>query len=237
MNSRSLPQTSSYSHSLTEDSRTSRASRQTHESIKKEPENQRSKASPNESELQRFQQLLGQTGQKENTTQEPAVLQHAHGYLPSLEHRVGHNPVTASRASTEELAELVSRLVDKMWVKSSEGQQMQEIRMDLKNFQLPETELRITRADGILNIQFATAAAASYQQLASNRSHLLQLLQRRYAANGVNIKVSVQGLNPDGDIDGNTDLTTFDVNAEEPESIRKEIDLRERLPNVSSEVS
>lgn len=160
-----------------------------------------------DSAVQRFRQALDRDGAQADTRTdaESGYGQGGNG-TPQATHFTGqapghngspHGPGLAegltpdTRAPDHELAERLSRLVEKMWVRSDGQHHLQEIRLNLKADLLPETTLRITQANGVLNVQFATAAAASYQQLTWGRPHLLNLLQRRPGTDQVAVKVSL----------------------------------------------
>ncbi|WLQ16256.1 flagellar hook-length control protein FliK [Hahella aquimaris] len=159
--------------------------------------NEHRKPTVDEEALARFQRQFEQfeQGEQESSDQgnEAAHLLQG-GYLSPL-HEPRYQPGMTNAAMptspTEELADLVAKLVDQMYVKRSETPGLQEVRMDLKSPQLPDTTLSIAKVDGVLTVQFATAAAASYQQLHQSRASLLQSLQRRYGQDGVKVKVDI----------------------------------------------
>ncbi|OZG74344.1 hypothetical protein BTA51_04855 [Hahella sp. CCB-MM4] len=147
-----------------------------------------------ESALERFQQLIRQhkNAKEDELTNDsdPSQFLSGSGSYSPLHAGADQNSSVNALSSTRELAELVSSLVDKMWVKRSGSPHQEEVRLDLKSYQLENTELRINRTDGLLTVQFATSAAASYQQLAQAKTQLLHLLQRRYGQNGVTVKIN-----------------------------------------------
>lgn len=154
-------------------------------------EGSRDKSPVNEEVLERFQELLGQKD-KENLATEEHDYQHSSPAFLSSPNSGSSRVVAATNGtSTDELVELVTKLVDKMWVRQADSSQVQEVRLDLKNNHLPDTELKISKVDGQLMVQFATPAAASYQHLMANRAQLIQLLQRRYGQDGVTLKVDL----------------------------------------------
>ncbi|WP_431689428.1 type III secretion HpaP family protein [Hahella sp. NBU794] len=170
--------------------------------------NEHRKPTVDEEALARFQRQFEQGEQEISDPGDEALHPLQGGYLSPL-HDPRYQPATTNAATptspTEELADLVAKLVDQMYVKRAETPGLQEVRMDLKSPQLPDTTLSIAKVDGVLTVQFATAAAASYQQLHQSRASLLQSLQRRYGQDGVKVKVDiVHGRDTDSMVDASS---------------------------------
>jgi len=154
---------------------------------KKMSQDRQHKSAKEEESIERFHKLMHEDEQ-ENIARDGSGF--SHRMLPS-DLRSGMAPITQTQAPGDKLVERVSALVEKMWVKSSDKTTFPELRLELKSLQLPETELRITKADGLLNIQFITTHAASYQQLAISRSELIQRLKRRLGQDDINVTVNL----------------------------------------------
>ncbi|ABC30024.1 hypothetical protein HCH_03266 [Hahella chejuensis KCTC 2396] len=176
--------------------------------------NEHRKPALDEEALARFQRQLERGEQESSDQRDEALHSLQGGYLSPL-HEPRYQPGMTAAATptspTEELADLVAKLVDQMYVKRAETPGSQEVRMDLKSPQLPDTTLSIAKVDGVLTVQFATAAAASYQQLHQSRASLLQSLQRRYGQDGVKVKVDI--------VDGRDTDSMANASAQPAESI------------------
>ncbi|MDG9672330.1 flagellar hook-length control protein FliK [Hahella sp. CR1] len=175
--------------------------------------NEHRKPTVDEEALARFQRQFEQGEQESSDQGNEAARLLQGGYLSPL-HDPRYQPAMTNAATptspTEELADLVAKLVDQMYVKRSETPGLQEVRMDLKSPQLPDTKLSIAKVDGVLTVQFASAAAASYQQLHQSRASLLQSLQRRYGQDGVKVKVDiVHGRDTDSMVNASSQSAEF----------------------------
>lgn len=124
----------------------------------------------------------------------------------------------AALPGSAELVDLVTKLVDKLWVKRANGDASIVMRLDMRNVQIPQTELRMAMSDGTIVVQFATAAAASYQHLVSGKANLLAALKHRFGEDKVLVEIGYSATSND---QSNSDQSSKDAIQGEP-TLRQE---------------
>ena len=177
--------------------------------IDNRPNTSRRSADPSPEAKEQFEKVMGEKNDDETDGEENNDGEHRHNSqeMPSaanLLHSLFESKmsaVTAPLPTVGNLGELVDNLVQRILVSNPKAGTPTEIRLQLNDSILPDTEITLSRGpDGLLGVLLVTSNASSMQTLVSAQQSLREQLEKH---GPVDVKLSSTDESRQGDNDAN----------------------------------